>query len=75
MQARRPLPLRRQRECTCRGCRCCTWPDLVRRVHPGHADKEILICGGAKVFEEALPIATRLYLTRVREILVFFFVS
>lgn len=28
-------------------------------------DKEILVCGGAKVFEEAMPIATRLYLTRV----------
>lgn len=30
-------------------------------------DKEILVCGGAKVFEEAMPIATRLYLTQVKE--------
>ncbi len=38
------------------------------RDAPGLAGKEVFICGGAQVYEQALPLCSDLYLTLVKEV-------
>lgn len=40
-------------------------PSINWVLNTVHNEDELMVCGGACVYEEALPIANRLYLTRV----------
>lgn len=38
----------------------------LREVHPENEPRDIFICGGAQVYEQALPLCSDLYLTLVK---------
>jgi dihydrofolate reductase len=65
----RPLPgrtsivLTRDQEFRCDGCLVARTPDEALKL--AGAAPEIIVFGGARVFEEFLPLADRIYLTEV----------
>jgi dihydrofolate reductase len=48
------------------GCR--VFPDLASAL-AAHAEGELMVIGGAEIFRETLPLADRIYLTRVHAVL------
>jgi dihydrofolate reductase len=47
-----------------------TVPDLneIERAVPDVADRQVFICGGAQIYEQALPFCSDLYLTLVKRV-------
>lgn len=60
---RRNIVLTRQPDCTFEGAEC--YSSLEAALAHCPTEEEVFIIGGASVYREALPLANRLYLTRV----------
>ena len=40
----------------------------LSELAPGNDSREIFICGGAQIYEQALPLCSDFYLTRVKRV-------
>lgn len=47
------------------GCECVASLDQARRLAARSGTRQLAVVGGAQVYAQALPLATRLYITRV----------
>jgi dihydrofolate reductase len=66
LPGRRMIVLTRNRELAAPGCVLAGSLDEALRLAEKNGEEELFIIGGGQVFEEALPLAQQIYLTRVQ---------
>ena len=45
-----------------------TWVSDLGALNPDELEGDVFICGGAQIYEQALPLCSDLYLTRVKRV-------